>query len=156
MTSRLRAALSALLAVTALAGLTGCGGALKKPTVEVAEVRVADFDRESAQFTVTLKVTNSNSVELTVSDIQAKFTLADQEVGTAQALQPRYTLPASGTVMLPMRVKLDFKTLPAAVSKSALALVSGGLPYRLSGSVTAFNGLITVPFEKSGDIAKRR
>jgi len=55
-----------------------------------------------------------------------------------------------------MRVKLDFKTLPAAVSKSALALVSGGLPYRLSGSVTTFNGLLTVPFEKSGDIAKRR
>ena len=101
-------------------------------------------------------MTNSNSVELTVSDIQAKFTLADQEVGTAQALQPKYTLPASGTVMLPMRVKLDFKTLPTLLNKSALALISGGLPYRLSGSMTTFNGLLTVPFEKSGDIAKRR
>lgn len=155
MTARFRA-LALLLLAAGLAGTMGCSSALKKPTVEVAEVRVADFDRESIQFTVTLRVNNSNPSEITLSNIQAKLSLANQPVGSAQAVQPNYTLPASGTVMLPMRVKVDFKTLPDALKQSALALASGGLPYAISGSVETFNGLVTIPFEKSGDIAKRR
>jgi LEA14-like dessication related protein len=134
--------------------LTGCGVALKKPTIEVADVRIASFDRESAQLTVTLRVNNPNSAELGIADLQAKLFLADQEVGTAQGMQPKYTLAANSTIMLPVRVTITFKTLPDALRKSVIALVSGGLPYKVSGSVTTFNGLLTLPFERSGDLAK--
>ena len=160
MMQRLRGATSFLVlllltAATSLA-ITGCAGGPKKPTLEVAEVRVADIDRESVQLTVTLNVKNNNAVELSVSDIQATLFLADQNVGTAQAVQPRYTLPASGSVMLPLRVRVPIKTLPDALRKGALALINGGMPYKITGSVTTFNGLVTIPFEKSGDVAKRR
>lgn len=137
--------------------LTGCGaGALKKPSIEVAEVRVADFDRDAVQLTVTLKVQNSNPIELSISDIQAKFFLANQEAGQIESAQAKYSLPASGSVMLPIKVSIPFKSLPDTLKKSSLALVSGGLPYRITGSITTFNGLLNVPFEKTGEIGKRR
>ena len=150
--------LLALVLLTAMASLalTGCAGGLKKPTLEVAEVRVADIDRDAIQLTVTLKVNNGNAVELSVSDIQATVFLADQEVGTSQAVQPRYTLPPSGSVMLPLRVKVPVKALPDALRKGVVALIGGTMPYKITGSVTTFNGLITIPFEKSGDVARRR
>lgn len=143
-------------AIAAVSLIAGCGTALKKPTVEVADVRVANFDRETAQFTVTLKVDNPNSTELTISDIQAKFFLIDEEVGTLEGSQPKYILPANGSVMLPVRVNVTFKTLPDVLRKSLIALVSGGLPYKISGSITTFNGLTTIPFERRGDLAKPR
>ncbi|WVN41169.1 LEA type 2 family protein [beta proteobacterium MWH-UniP1] len=146
--------IAAMLVFAAL--LAGCGSALKKPTVEVADARVANFDRDTAQFTVTLKVDNPNSTELTISDIQAKFFLVDEEVGTAEGTQPKYILPANGSVMLPVRVNVTFKTLPDVLRKSLIALVSGGLPYKISGSITTFNGLTTIPFERKGDLAKPR
>jgi LEA14-like dessication related protein len=149
-----RKLLVAILGSVAL--VTGCGVALKKPTIEVADVRVANFDRETAQFTVTLRVNNPNSTELTLSDLKAKLFLADQEVGTAEGTQPKYVLPASSTIMLPVRVNIAFKTLPDVLRKSLLAIVSGGLPYKVSGSVTTFNGLLTIPFERGGDLAKPR
>jgi LEA14-like dessication related protein len=136
--------------------LTGCGMAPKKPTIEVADVRVANFDRETAQFTVTLRVSNPNSTELTMSELKAKLFLADQEVGTAEGTQPKYVLPANSTIMLPVRVSIAFKTLPDVLRKSLVAIVSGGLPYKVSGSVTTFNGLLTIPFERSGDLGKPR
>lgn len=150
-----RAGLIAIaLAWTAL--IAGCGTALKKPTVEVADARVASFDRDTAQFTITLKVNNPNSTELSISDIQAKFFLADEEVGTAEGAQPKYVLPANGSVMLPVRVNVTFKTLPDVLRKSLIALVSGGLPYKITGSITTFNGLATIPFERKGNLAKPR
>jgi len=146
-----------LVVLTALASLVaGCSTALKKPTVNVADVRVANFDRETAQFTITLNVNNPNNTELTVSDIQAKFFLMDEEIGTAEGTQANYTLPANGSVMLPIRVNVTFKTLPDVLRKSLIALVSGGLPYKITGSITTFNGLTTIPFERRGDIAKQR
>lgn len=157
--NRLRSAARRLvhtLMLAALAGLAACGAAVKKPTIEVADVRIADFNRETAQFTVTLRVTNPNSMEISISDIQATLSLAGTEIGNAESAQSRYALPASSTVMLPVRVNIAFKSLPDAMRKGALALVSGGIPYKISGNATTLNGLATVPFEKSGEIAKMR
>ncbi|MEY3993572.1 MAG: hypothetical protein RLZZ113_677, partial [Pseudomonadota bacterium] len=70
--------------------LTACGGsALKKPSLEVAEVRIADFDRDAVQLTVTLKVQNPNPIELSITDIQAKFFLANQEAGQIESAQAK-------------------------------------------------------------------
>lgn len=146
----LAAGLSALL-------LMGCSsGPLRKPSIEVAEVRVADFDRESVKFTVTLRVDNPNPIDITINDIQARFYLADQETGKVESVQPKYTLPASAAVMLPLRVTITLKELPDTMKRSALSLIGGDLPYAITGTVTTLNGLSTVSFEKSGNIAKRR
>lgn len=142
------------LMLAALAGLAACGAPVKKPTIEVADVRIADFSRETAQLTVTLRVQNPNNIEMTISDLQATLSLADTEIGQAESAQSRYTLAASSTVMLPVRVNIALKSLPEALRKSALAFVSGGVPYKISGSVSTLNGLATVPFEKSGQMAK--
>lgn len=151
----LKTAITAVMAAGLLAACAG-GGAMKKPVIDVTEVRIANFDRESAQLTVLLRVQNPNNIELNLTDINAKLFLSDQEVAQAEATQPKFTLPAMGSMTLPMRVTVPFKTLPEALKKSTVAMVSGGLPYKLSGSVTTFNGLLTVPFEKTGEIAKRR
>lgn len=158
---RRRAAVSGLLAAAGLSlvtALAGCAGMtkLKKPTVEVAEVRIASFDREAAQLTVLLKVDNPNASELTLTDMKADFFLADTLLAQAVSTQPKVALLAQASVIVPMKVTVTYKTLPDVLQKSAAALVSGGLPYRITGSVTTQNGLTVLPFEKTGDILGMR
>ncbi len=141
--------------VAALLTLAACGTVMKKPEVSVAEVRVAGIDLERVQLTVTLRVRNPNPVEITLTDLKAKFWVADTEAGLIEPSQLRYVLAASSSVMLPVRVSLTVKSLPAVVQESLRALIQGGLPYRIEGSVTTGNGLITIPFNKTGEIAKR-
>lgn len=150
--SRVRRAIVLL----SLAGLAACGTVVKKPTIEVADVRLADIGREAAQFTVTLRVHNPNPVEISITDIQAKLSLAGTEIGNAEPAQPKYTLASSSTVMLPVRVNIELKSLPQALRQGALALLTGGVPYKISGQVTTLNGLATVPFEKAGELGKAR
>lgn len=148
-----------LAAVCLVAVITaGCAtpGGLKKPTMEVTEVRIAGFDRESMQLTVLMRVQNPNPVEISLTDIEAKLFVADQELAKAESTQAKVVLPASGSLLLPMRVTVPYKTLPDALQKSIVKIVAGGMPYKIVGSVTTFNGLVTVPFEKTGEIAKRR
>jgi LEA14-like dessication related protein len=144
-----------LAVVAAVLTLSACGVALKKPDVSVAEVRVAGFDPESVQLTVTLKVQNPNAVEISLTDIKAKFWIADTEAGEIEPSQVKYVLAPSSSVMLPLKVNVPAKSLPALIQKSVLALIQGGLPYRVEGSVTTGNGLMTIPFNKTGEIAKR-
>lgn len=151
--ARLRAAL--LMGLCSLVAF-GCSGPLQKPNVEVSEVHVADMDREAIRFTVVLRVHNPNGLSIGVSDIQAKLYLAEDEIGSAQAVQQHYTLPASASIQLPLRVTVPIKNLPEKLKRSALSLIAGGLPYSISGSLTAMNGLATVPFEKSGSLSMRR
>lgn len=155
----IRSLSSSLITVACAAlivALPGCSSALKKPEIEVSEVRVADFTRETVQLTVILRVRNPNPVEIQLTDINAKLFMSDQEVAQAETAQPKFTLQPSGATMLPMRVNVQLKTLPTILQKSALAIVSGGVPYKITGSATTFNGLLTVPFEKAGELAARR
>jgi LEA14-like dessication related protein len=147
---------AAVLGLVALAGLvSGCSGAIKPPTLQVADVRVASLDRDSLVLTVTLSANNSNSIDLNLSDIQAKISLAGEEIATANSVQPSVRLPASGSVAVPIRLQIGLQGAPAVLKKSAVALLTGGLPYQVKGSVTTLNGLITVPFEKSGMVSPK-
>lgn len=139
-----------------IVALSGCSSPMKKPEIDVSEVRIADFTRDAVQLTVILRVRNPNPVDIQLADINAKLFLADQEVAQAETSQPKFTLQSSGTTMLPMRVNVPFKSLSSALQKSLLAIVSGGVPYRITGSATTFNGLLTVPFDKTGELAERR
>jgi len=144
-----------LAAVIFAAGCTSLAG-FKKPGLQVVETRLAALERDSAQLTVTLKVTNPNPSEISLTDLKAKLFVADTEVGEASSAQPRITLAANSTVMVPLRVDLPFKSLSGAIQRSLLALAQGSLPYRLTGTVTTNNGLLTMPFDASGEIASRR
>ncbi len=135
--------------------LSGCSSAIKPPTLQVADVRVASLDREQLVLTVTLNAQNPNSIDLNLSDIQAKISLTGEEVATVNSVQPTVRLPASGTVTVPIRLQIGLQGAPAVIKKSAIALLAGGLGYQVKGSVTTFNGLITVPFEKSGTVNPR-
>lgn len=155
---RIRRRLCSAIGLALAATMTGCAGlaGFKQPTLEVAEVRIASFDRETAQLTLLLKVDNPNANTLTLTDMKADLFLADVSIAEAVSAQPRVTLPAKTTVMVPMKISLTFKNLPKALQQSLLALVSGGLPYRLVGSVTTQNGLTVLPFERSGEILGMR
>lgn len=136
--------------------LAACGSTVKAPTVEVAEVRLAGIEREGMQFTVSLRVTNPNPVDVTLSDLKADLMIAGQSVGRAESLSAKITLQSKTAVTVPMRVSVPFKTLPETLRQGLLAAGTGSLPYKISGSANAVNGVITIPFEKSGEIATRR
>jgi LEA14-like dessication related protein len=136
-------------------GLVACTTALKKPDITVAEVRVAGFDPDNVQLTVTLKVRNPNAMEISLTDVNAKFWIAETEAGELEPSQLKYVLTPNATVMLPLKINVPAKSLPTLVQRSVLALIQGGLPYRVQGSVTTNNGLVTIPFDKSGEIGKR-
>jgi LEA14-like dessication related protein len=138
--------------------ISGCASlsSLQKPSLEVVEVRIASFDRDAAQLTLTLRVTNPNAQDISLTDVSATLFLLEQEIAQASTTQNKILLPASSTVMLPLRLDVPFKTLPTVLERGVLAFVQGGVPYRIKGSATTNNGLLTVPFERSGNILGRR
>ena len=136
--------------------LAGCASTIKSPQVEVTEVRLASIDREGVQFTVSLRVTNPNSIEIAVTDLKADLSIAGQLIGKAETLSAKTALSAQTTVTVPMRVSVAFKALPEALRQSLIAAGAGSLPYKIAGSATVANGLIQIPFEKAGEIARRR
>jgi LEA14-like dessication related protein len=144
-----------VLSLAFAVGLAACTTAIKRPDVSVAEVRVAGFDMDNVQLTVTLKVHNPNASEIGLSELKAKFWIADTEAGELEPAQPRYLLAPNSTVMLPLKINVPAKSLPTLVQRGVLALIQGGLPYRVEGSVATSNGLVTIPFAKSGEIGKR-
>jgi LEA14-like dessication related protein len=150
--------LARYLLIPLLLAIAGCsGGALKKPSIALTELRISELSRETLGLTISLKVDNPNPVELTLTDIRADLFLTDAPVGKAESIQPRVTLPASGSITLPMRLQVPLKTLPDALRKSLTALAGGGgIPYRINGSVTTFNGLLDVPFSTTGNLGLRR
>jgi LEA14-like dessication related protein len=146
------------LALIAAIILTGCASleTFQKPRIQVIETRLASFDRESLQLTVVLEVDNPNSSEISLTDVKAKLFLADTEIADASTTQKQIRLPANSSVLVPLRIDATYKTLPIALQRSIIALIYGSLPYRISGSLVTNNGLLTVPFEKSGEIAQKR
>jgi LEA14-like dessication related protein len=151
---RIQSVLNPAFVLLAAMTLFGCANPIKSPSASIEDVRLLELDPEAANVIVVLKVSNPNGVEVSVSNIKAAFFLAGQEVATVQALQNKYTLPARGSLSIPMRARVPLKTLPEAVRRSAIALMRFDLPYRISGSVDVVNGLVTVPFEKSGNFAR--
>ncbi len=137
-------------------GLAACSSVIKAPTVEVAEVRLASIDREGVQLTVSLRVTNPNPVDITLTDLKANLAIAGQPVGDAESLSTKTTLQSRAAVTVPMRVSVPFKTIPETLRQGLMAVGGGSLPYKITGSASTMNGVLTIPFEKSGVIAKRR
>lgn len=150
--------LALCLLVPMLMVIAGCsGGPMKKPSISLTELRISELSRETLSLTISLKVDNPNPVELTLTDIRADLFLTDAPVGRAESIQPRVTLPASGSITLPMRLNVPIKTLPDALRKGLTSLAAGGgLPYRINGSVTTFNGLLDIPFGTTGNLGLRR
>jgi LEA14-like dessication related protein len=133
-----------------LMGCAGPGGASLKPSVELQDVRVGGFDRDGVDLTVTLRVMNPNRVEIPLEDLTAEIKLSGQVVATAKAAQAKYRLTPQQAISLPLTARVEFKTLPDVLRQSALAIVSGGLGYTVSGSATTGNGLIPLRFSKEG------
>ena len=137
--------------------LIGCSSAVKKPTITLADIRIAELTRDTLGLTVGLKVDNPNAVELTLGNIRADLFLADAPIGKAESMQSRVTLPPSGSITLPLRLNLELKTLPEAVRRGVINMAAGGgVPYRVNGSVTTLNGLLDIPFNHTGNLGFRR
>jgi LEA14-like dessication related protein len=139
-----------------IVGCAGPGGASLKPTVELQDVRVGGFDRDGVDFTVTLRVFNPNIVDIPLEDLTADIKLSGQLVATAKAAQSKYRLTAQQAISLPLTARVEFKTLPEVLRQSALAIVSGGLRYDVTGSATTGNGLIPLRFKKEGTLQSPR
>ena len=133
-----------------LVGCAGPAGVSRPPTIEAVDMRVGGFDREGAQVTVTLRVFNPNGVTIPLENLQADLRIQGHSVLLLMANQPVYQLSAQSTVSLPLTWRVTFKSLPDALSRASLSLVSGLLEVSVVGTATTANGLIALRFEKTG------
>jgi len=134
--------------------LASCTSILKPPSASVDNARLVDVTTEAINVSVLLTLSNPNSLEITLSNIKAKFFLSDVEAGTISSVQKEHTLPANGKVSIPLRVQIPIKSLPEALKRSAIGLIRLNLPYQITGSVDVANGIITVPFERKGSLSR--
>lgn len=141
-----------LLASLGLLGLTSAcstaGMKSAKPTVSLEEIRVAKFDQDGLDLTITLKVSNPSEREISLEDLKAEVLLQDVVVAEARSSQSTFMLRAERTVQLPMKGRILFKPLGQTLKATPLALVSGGVDVVVRGSATSGYGLIPLSFER--------
>ena len=138
--------------------LAGCSWAYKRPTVTVAEVRLAAITLTGGSVLVQLDVMNPNRFALESRDFRYVLAFASGEGDEVRwttlsegVLADTVRVPAGGTGRVEARVPFDFTTVGAALGR---LLRQGELEYRFSGELRAGTPLggRRVPFDERGRI----
>ncbi|NBT35206.1 MAG: hypothetical protein EBT03_06670 [Betaproteobacteria bacterium] len=145
--SRLALCALCLLSLTHLWGCAG-GREAPRPKIELVDVRVAGFDKDGVDLTVTLSVANLASIDVPLEDLQADVLIENTVVAQAVPSQAKFTLMASQAVKVPLKTRLIFKGLSASLSQAPMSLIKGGVKVTVRGSATTAYGLIPIRFEK--------
>jgi LEA14-like dessication related protein len=151
------------LAIVAMA-LTGtaCSLVFQRPTVRVAEVRLASMDLRGGTLAVTLQIDNPNRFSLEGQDFSYRLSFldaspADTSAGGEDAwvrladghLSEPTSVPAHGTGTVTVNVPFDFSSVGLAAGR---LLRQGELEYRFSGDLlfhTPLGGK-RLPFDERG------
>lgn len=110
--------------------LASCSSILKPPSASVDNSKLVDVTAKAINVSVLLTRSNPNSLEISLSNLKAKFFLSDVEAGAISSVQKQYTLPADGKVSIPLRVQIPIKSLPEALKRSAIGLIRLNFPTR--------------------------
>ena len=138
-----------IICVTACLALAGCASLqdiVQKPTVEVADVRLANLSLSAATLLVDLKIDNPNPVGVDVRAVDYNLKINNKSFikGTAdQGIQ----LPGSGSENVELPLQVNYFDL----YDTALELFTNeSVAYDLSGSVGI--GPFTIPFHTAGQL----
>lgn len=145
---RVRALLVGLMGALTLSACSSTSLKTPSPSVTLEEIRVAKFDQDGIDLTITLLVNNPSSLEMPLEDLKASVILQDIAIAEASASQPTFMLRAGQQVQLPLKGRILFKPLGQALKASPLALVSGKTEVIVRGSATTSYGLIPLRFER--------
>ena len=146
----------ALLAIAGagILAFTGCSlGSigLKAPVAKVSEVSLKRVSAAEVVLVATLDVRNPNAVAIPIANLQFELDLLDRPFGEGRATQTVITLPAEGSIDVPVEI-----TVPSTRLIELLrALRPGGdgmLPYRIRGSAGWGSDALTLSFERRGEI----
>jgi len=145
----------------ALAG-TACSMVFQRPTLRVAEVRLASMDLRGGTLAVTLQVDNPNRFSLEGQDFSYRLFFLDAPPGDTSSgsqdawvkladgrLSEPTSVPAHGTGTVTVDVPFDFASVGLAAGR---LLRQGELEYRFSGELlfhTPLGGR-TLPFDERG------
>jgi LEA14-like dessication related protein len=149
-----RAAL--VLMATALGACASFGVPLEAPKVTVQSVRLDRIQDAQALFGITVELANPNARPLDVEAVDVVVAIEGEVVATAKLVAP-VRVPASGTAS----GELAAQTGVDVLVRAAIAAMRRGetsapgraptLRYAIEG-VAVFNGGLTVPFSRSGEI----
>jgi LEA14-like dessication related protein len=152
MSGRLRtvAAIAACaIAISALASCASLATRLEAPKVTVDGFSVSGIRGPDAMVTLSLRLENPNSTDLTLQSLRFGLTINDIPLTSGATVQGE-TIPAGGSAV----IELETRTNMNAVLQ-VIALSAGGrrqsLQYALDGEAIVQNG-IRLPFSRRGDI----
>ena len=128
--------------------MTGCALlTADRPTVDVMDVRLVGLGLTEQQLAVTLCVTNPNPDQLAFKHVTTALDIAGLPLAEGGSDVP-VILPPRSSVAVPFTVTTTVTNLGPQL---AGIFQTGGLDYRLHGTVTLAGGLaFTVPYSKSG------
>jgi LEA14-like dessication related protein len=131
----------------------GCDAVnLKRPTAAITAMNVANVDTTGFTMNFDLDVSNPNSVELPVGDIDYTLGLGGVKVVEGKA-RPEKAVPANGRAPLRLPVTLTYENLLAA--GKALRAGGGDVPYAIDSEIRFGSGVlggVTVPVKYSGTL----
>ncbi len=125
-----------------------------RPEIDIEDVEWDKLTFDSAEATLKIRVTNRNRFPVDIARMSYILTLSSMEVAESSLASP-VSLDANdgeGTV----EIEISFS--PRRFGRAALRLLTGDTTYQFSGeiSVDTRYGPMTLPFDRSGDLKRRR
>lgn len=146
---------AAVLAATIALGLGACGALLppadlKAPALSFSDLSIDSVTLQRVRLTVTIATSNPNAVDIPLSDLRFDFALFGQQVAQGSVPQPSFTLPANGTLSLPVSLSIASADLRALLSQLARG-PSADAVWELKGTARWGVSPLTLPFVRRGD-----
>lgn len=137
----------ALTAVLALS-LTGCTSmtGLKDPKAQIIDVKIETLKMDGGVLNLVCEIENPNSVDLQVDHIEYKLSLNKKELTSSEISQPT-KLPANQKTLVQIPISFKYADI-----FSGLGDLLNAKPVSYSVVGKAKMGILTLPFEKTGEI----
>lgn len=132
--------------------LTGCTSlmGLKDPKAQIIDVKIQKLQMDGGILNLVCEIENPNAVDLQVDHIEYKLSLNQKELTSSEISQPTKLLANQKTLV---QIPISFKY---ADIFSGLGDLLNAKPVSYSVTGKAKMGLLTLPFEKTGEIKLTR
>jgi hypothetical protein len=144
----IKTVLASLWIVIALHACSSLPPLLDKPKVEFTGIRFDGGNLSNPEFTVILKLTNPNRVDLPVKVVDIACEVGGKPFAQGHSLQP-VTLPAHDSALMELHLKIQNEGLSQLV-KDLLLNPSQKVAYHLTGQATMTQLELHTTFDFSG------
>lgn len=145
-----------VLAVAVAAGLAGCNtflppSNLQAPAMSFSDLSIESVTLQQVRLTVTIATSNPNPIDMPLSDLRFDFALLGQQVVQGSVPQPSFTLPANGTLYVPVSLSIATADLRSMLSRLMRGPSSDAI-WELRGTVRWGLSPLALPFVRRGDV----